>query len=76
VATRRVNVREVRELLPRIEATLQDEGELVRRGKAVARIVPLEEPAPALLSTQALRARMTPLTVPSEALIRQHRDER
>jgi hypothetical protein len=29
-----------------------------------------------LLSTQALRARMTPLTVPSEALIRQHRDER
>jgi antitoxin (DNA-binding transcriptional repressor) of toxin-antitoxin stability system len=78
VATRRVNVREVRELLPRIEATLQDEGELVlvRRGKAVARIVPLEEPAPALLSTQALRARMTPLAVPSEALIRQDRDER
>jgi antitoxin (DNA-binding transcriptional repressor) of toxin-antitoxin stability system len=75
---RRVSVREVRELLPRIEATLQDEGELVlvRRGKAVARIVPLEEPAPALLSTQALRARMTPLAVPSEALIRQDRDER
>jgi antitoxin (DNA-binding transcriptional repressor) of toxin-antitoxin stability system len=62
VAMRRVNVREMRELLPRIEATLQDEGELalMRRGKAVARIVPLEEPASALLSTQALRAHDTP----------------
>jgi antitoxin (DNA-binding transcriptional repressor) of toxin-antitoxin stability system len=75
---RRVTVREMRELLPEIEQALRAEGELVltRRGKPVARMVPVPDGTQALLSTRELRARMTPSTVPSEVLIRQDRDER
>ena len=75
---RQVTVREMRELLPTIEAALAAEGEIVltRRGQPIARLVPMAEHLPAKLSTAALRARMAPLEVPSEVLLRQERDER
>lgn len=77
---RRVTVREMRGLLPGIEATLRDEGGLVltRRGRPVARVLPVVDldAASTRFSTRALRARMTPLAVPGEVLLRQERDER
>jgi len=75
---RQVTVREMRALLPEIEQALRTEGELVltKRGRPVARLMPIPDRTPASLSTRELRARMTPSIVPSEVLIRQDRDER
>jgi antitoxin (DNA-binding transcriptional repressor) of toxin-antitoxin stability system len=75
---RRVTVREMRELLPEIEAALEAEGEIVlaRRGRPIARVLPLPERGTTRLSTRELRARMVPLAVSSEVLLRQERDER
>jgi antitoxin (DNA-binding transcriptional repressor) of toxin-antitoxin stability system len=74
---RRVSVREMRALLPELESTLAEEGELLltRHGKPIARLTSLSGPRHRL-STAALRAQMKPLRVPSEVLIRQDRDER
>jgi antitoxin (DNA-binding transcriptional repressor) of toxin-antitoxin stability system len=75
---RRVTVRQMRELLPDIEAALAAEGEMVltRRGRPIARLVPVAETPAHPLSTATLRARTPPLVVPSEVLLRQERDER
>lgn len=75
---RQVTVREMRQMLPTIEAALAADGEIVltRRGRPIARLVAVAQSLPAPMSTAALRARMTPLAVPSEVLLRQERDER
>jgi antitoxin (DNA-binding transcriptional repressor) of toxin-antitoxin stability system len=75
---RQVTVREMREMLPTIEAALEADGEIVltRRGRPIARLMALTENPPARLSTASLRARTKPLAVPSEVLLRQERDER
>lgn len=75
---RRVTVREMRELLPEIEAALQAEGELVltRRGKPVARLVPIAPARPRRASHAAFRARTQPQDIPSEVLVREDRDAR
>jgi antitoxin (DNA-binding transcriptional repressor) of toxin-antitoxin stability system len=74
---RRVTVREVRSLLPTIDATLAAEGELIltRRGKAIARLLPAvpRRPRP---SNADLRAQCPFQDVPSEVLIRDDRDAR
>jgi antitoxin (DNA-binding transcriptional repressor) of toxin-antitoxin stability system len=67
----------MRALLPDLEATLAIEGEIVvtRRGRPIARLSPLasDERRP---SHAAFRARLPFQEVPSEALVRQDRDER
>ena len=75
---RQVTVRQMRELLPEIDADLRANGEIVltRRGKPIARMMPMPLEKSEVLSTQALRMRMVPLEIPSEVLLRQERDER
>lgn len=75
---RRVGVREMRELLPELERALAEAGEilLTRHGRPIARVTPAASGHPVRWSTATLRARMKPLDVPSEVLIRQDRDER
>ena len=71
-------IRQVRELLPRLEEALQDAGEIVvtRHGQAIARLVPLHPVRPKRSSNADLRAKMPYQAIPSEVLIRQDRDER
>jgi antitoxin (DNA-binding transcriptional repressor) of toxin-antitoxin stability system len=74
---RRLTVREMRTALPTLEDLLNAEGELVvvRRGKPIARLLPYSsQPVPP--SRAALRSQTKPLTVGSEVLLRQERDER
>jgi antitoxin (DNA-binding transcriptional repressor) of toxin-antitoxin stability system len=75
---RKATIRQVRELLPRLEVELQEAGEIVvtRRGQAIARLVPLHPVRPRRSSNADLRAKMPYQTIPSEVLIRQDRDER
>ncbi len=75
---RQVTVREMRELLPTIEAALKADGEIVltRRGRPIARLVALNPEQPTRLSNADLRAMMPLQTVPSEVLIREDRDSR
>jgi antitoxin (DNA-binding transcriptional repressor) of toxin-antitoxin stability system len=75
---RQVTVREMRELLPEIEQALRTEGELIltRRGKPVARLVPVPAYPPYRPSNADLRAMMPFQEVPSEELIREDRDAR
>ena len=74
---RHVTVREMRALLPDLEATLAREGEIVvtRRGRPIARLSSLasEDRRP---SHAAFRARLPYQEVPSELVVRQDRDER
>jgi antitoxin (DNA-binding transcriptional repressor) of toxin-antitoxin stability system len=75
---RQVTVREIRDLLPEIEEALRAEGELIltRRGKPVARLVPVVPARPRRPSHAEFRGRMQPQDVPSEALVRKDRDAR
>jgi antitoxin (DNA-binding transcriptional repressor) of toxin-antitoxin stability system len=72
-----LNVREMRAAIGRLDELVDDAGELIvsRRGKAIARILPIaarrQRPDHA-----DLRSRMPRLSTPSEALIRDERDER
>ena len=75
---REATIRQVRELLPQLEQALDEVGEIVvtRRGRAIARLVPLQPARPRRSSNADLRARIPFQTIPSEDLIRQDRDER
>jgi antitoxin (DNA-binding transcriptional repressor) of toxin-antitoxin stability system len=72
-----LSIRDAREQLSSIEELVAKEGEIVltRRGKAVARILPLSGPRK-LPSCRALRAKLPALSQGSEALIRDERDQR
>jgi antitoxin (DNA-binding transcriptional repressor) of toxin-antitoxin stability system len=74
---REISVREMRSVLTSLEQILEEEGELTitRRGRKVARVVPmtLGRPVP---SHRRLREAMPLQAVGSEALVRQDRDER
>jgi len=72
-----LSVREARGALSHLERLLEQEGEVVitRRGKSVARLVPLERKRP-IPSHRALREKMPRLGVGSEALVREDRDGR
>jgi prevent-host-death family protein len=74
---REVSIREMRELLPRLEEELAKEGEVVltRHGKPVARVVPLER-RKRRPSHAEFRATMPFQDIPSEVLIREDRDAR
>ena len=74
---RMLSIREARAQLTCITKILETAGEVVltRRGKQVARILPIERP-PAPPSHAALRRCGAPLTVASETYVRQDRDER
>ncbi len=72
-----INVRELRNAIPRLRETLDAEHELllVSNGEPVARILPV--PARRhVASMAALRARMAPLPVPVEQMLRDERDRR
>ncbi len=74
---REISVREMRAVLTNLEQLLEEEGELTitRRGHKVARVVPMTfgRPVP---SHRRLREAMPLLSVGSEALVRQDRNER
>jgi antitoxin (DNA-binding transcriptional repressor) of toxin-antitoxin stability system len=72
-----LSIREAREQLTAIEELVEKEGEIIltRRGKAVARILPLTGPRK-LPSRASLRRKMPRLKTPSEALVRLDRDSR
>jgi prevent-host-death family protein len=74
---RRISVREMRAVLPRLERLLAEEGEVVitRHGKPVARVLPTVREG-GIPSHDDLRSRMPRLEVGSEVLIRRDRDER
>lgn len=74
-----LNVRELRDAMPRLEQTLAEEGELVvvSKGRAIARVLPVEAPhRKRLPSLAAFRATMPMVKTPSEVLIREDRDRR
>ncbi len=72
-----LSVREVREVLPKLERLLAKHGQVVisRRGKPIARLSRFTY-APVWPSLEAWRAAMPFQDIPSEVLIRQDRDER
>ena len=74
---RKLSVREVRAALPQLERILEQEGELVitRNGVPIARVLPAVR-REGMPSHAELRSRMPRLSVGSEVLIRQERDER
>lgn len=70
-----LTIREMRGALGRLDQIVAREGEILvtRRGRAVARLLPVPSTRP-MPSHADLRARMGPLRVPSEVLVRQDRD--
>jgi antitoxin (DNA-binding transcriptional repressor) of toxin-antitoxin stability system len=72
-----VNVRELRETIPRLKETLEREHELVlvSNGEPVARILPIPKKR-AFRSLAAHRAKMVMVRVPTEVLLREERDRR
>jgi antitoxin (DNA-binding transcriptional repressor) of toxin-antitoxin stability system len=74
---RKVSVREIRAALPQLERILEQEGELIitRRGEPIARLLPAVR-RQAIPSHAELRSRMPRVSIGSEVLIRQERDER
>ena len=72
-----VSVREMRALLAGIEERLRAEGEIVltRRGRPIARILPLENEN-RRPSHARLRARLGRRLAPSAEILRAERDER
>jgi prevent-host-death family protein len=73
---KKMNIREVRAILGRVDEVVGKEGEIVLtvRGKPLARIVPLQSRR-RFPSLAWLRKQMKPLRVGSEVLIRAERDE-
>lgn len=72
-----ITIRQAREVLTRLDEELAEKGELIitRRGRPLAKIVPINEPR-AVPSHRDLRARMSPLSRGSEELVREDRDAR
>jgi len=72
-----ITIRQAREVLTRLEEELAEKGEIVitRRGRPLAKIVPIRESRP-VPSHRDLRARMSPLRRGSEELVREDRDAR
>ncbi len=72
-----LSIREARQALSDLERLLAAEGELTitRRGKPVARVIPVSGPRP-MPSHRALRASMPRLRTGSEHLVRRDRDGR
>jgi antitoxin (DNA-binding transcriptional repressor) of toxin-antitoxin stability system len=75
---RAVSVREMRALLPGLEDELAKSGELIvtRRGRPIARLTPVGGGRPVRPSHAAFRAGLPFQETPSEALVRDDRDER
>ena len=71
-----LSIREMRASLGRLDALLEEEGEIIvtRRGKKVARLLPMR-PKPKLPSHRDLRERM-PVMSSSAELVRADRDNR
>ena len=71
------NIREARRSLSHLERLLAAEGEvtIVRRGKAVARVIPMAKTL-AMPSHRDLREKMPRMRKGSERLIRKDRDAR
>jgi prevent-host-death family protein len=71
---KQMSITELRASISDLERIFQRESEIIvtRRGRPIARIVPLHGIAP-LLELRAISPRMK---VPSEVLVRQDRDER
>ena len=74
---RQLSTDEIGEALPQLEEILEREGELVitRGGTPIARILPVVRDG-SIPSHSDLRSRMKRVSVGSEVLIRQDRDER
>lgn len=74
---KKVSVRELREISPKLEKLLAKHGEIVvtRRGQEVARVVPAKQPID-FAAHEALRRSMTFQEIPSEVLVREDRDSR
>jgi len=72
-----INVRELRNAIPRLRETLAREHELllVSNGEPVARILPAPKRRQ-VPSLAAHRAKMKPLDVPIETIVRAERDRR
>jgi antitoxin (DNA-binding transcriptional repressor) of toxin-antitoxin stability system len=75
---RAVSVREMRALLPGLEDELARSGELIvtRRGRPIARLMPVGGGRPTRPSHAAFMAGLPFQDTPSEALARDDRDER
>lgn len=74
---KKVSVRELREISPKLESLLAKHGEIVvtRHGKDIARVVPARRPID-FAAHEALRRSMPYQEIPSEVLIREDRDSR
>ena len=74
---KKVSVREARQALSRLDQLLSAEGEvtITRRGKPVARLVPMDRKMP-IPTHQDLRSDMPRMRKGSERLIREDRDEK
>ena len=72
-----LTIRQMRAALASLDQLLVREGEILvtRRGRPLARLVPVRAPRP-MPSHQDLRAKMPRLSVPSEILVRQDRNDR
>ena len=72
-----MSIREMRASLGRLDELAREAGEIVvtRRGKPVARVLPMVQRRE-MPSHADLRASMPRLSVPSELLVREDRDER
>jgi len=73
-----ISIREMRRLLASLEERLEKEGEIMlpRRGKPIARILPVRKAAPRRPSHADLRAAMKRSETGSEAYVREDRDAR
>jgi prevent-host-death family protein len=71
-----LSIREARAALARLKELLDDRGEIIitRRGKPVARVVPVDPRRPEVVSHADLRASMPRLDSGSEVLLREERD--
>lgn len=74
---RRLSIREMRAALGRLDELMEEEGEVLvtRHGRPIARVLPVRG-ARVRPSHAELRARLSPVSIPSEALLRQEREER
>ncbi len=73
-----LTIREFRRMLAGIDALLSAEGEIIvaRRGRPVARLLPVTGSRPTMPSHRDLRRKMRRMKTGSETLLRQERDSR
>jgi antitoxin (DNA-binding transcriptional repressor) of toxin-antitoxin stability system len=74
----RLSVREMRAALPSLEELVRREGELVvtRRGRPIARVLPMRGGAGDMPSHAELRASLPRQEIPSEVLLAEDREAR